>query len=233
MPKPDLLLLHGAVGASPQFEPLTPLLEGDYQLHLLDFEGHGSSPPRGRPFRIEHFAENVGEYMTGRALASADIFGYSMGGYVALYLARHQSEKVRRVMTLGTKLAWRPEVAAREVKLLNPDKMLEKIPHFARALEERHTASGWRAVLSQTAEMLTALGEQPALKPEDWGQIKARVRLCLGDRDATVGTEETLAVYHALPQGELAILPDTPHPLEKVDPGRLARLLKDFFTQET
>jgi len=59
MSKPDLLLLHGAVGASPQFEPLQPLLEDRYQLHRLDFEGHGSSSPRERPFRIEHFKQET------------------------------------------------------------------------------------------------------------------------------------------------------------------------------
>lgn len=229
MALPDLLLLHGALGASAQFEPLLPLLDGRFRAHTLDFEGHGNAPVRERPFRTEHFAENVLDHMDGQALEGAAIFGYSMGGYVALYLARTRPERVRRVATLGTKLYWDAETAAREVKLLDPDKIAEKVPHFARALEARHTASGWRTVLRKTAEMMTALGERSALQPEDFGQIQTRVRVCVGDRDTTVGVDEALRGYRSLPQGELEVLPGTPHPLEKVDPARLARLLMDFF----
>src|SRR5574341_2268135 len=95
MLKPRLLLLHGAVGAGSQFDFLLPLLGERYEVHRLDFEGHGVSPLRGRPFRTEHLAENVAEYLDRSALESVDIFGYSMGGYVALYLAHAQPQRVR------------------------------------------------------------------------------------------------------------------------------------------
>ena len=47
--------------------------------------------------------------------------GHSMGGYVALKLALKRPELVDRIITLGTKFNWTPEVAAKEVKMLNPD----------------------------------------------------------------------------------------------------------------
>src|SRR4051794_1738958 len=94
MDKPALLLLHGALGASDQFDSLVPLLAPRYDLHWLDFEGHGAAPLRGRPFRMEHFAENVQDYLRGRGLGPVHIFGYSMGGYVACTLARWQPELV-------------------------------------------------------------------------------------------------------------------------------------------
>ena len=59
MSRPDLLLLHGVLGTSTQFKQLIPLLKDKYDVHTLDFEGHGSSPPQNRPFRSKHFAENV------------------------------------------------------------------------------------------------------------------------------------------------------------------------------
>jgi pimeloyl-ACP methyl ester carboxylesterase len=51
----------------------------------------------------------------------------------------------------------------------------------------------------------------------------------VGDRDKMVTIEETLAAYRRLPNGRFIVLPDTPHPLEKVSPGRLAREIGDFF----
>ena len=229
---PSLLFLHGALGSREQFAPLLPLLGESLRPHLLDFEGHGAQAGRGRPFRIEHFAENVAEYLEREAAAVGGpvrIFGYSMGGYVALHLARTRPQLVERVMTLGTKFLWRPEHAAREIALLDAARIREKVPHFAHALAERHTASGWEDVLDRTAEMMRALGERAPLGPPELAEISQRVRIAVGDRDTVVSVEESTGVYRGLPLAELQVLPATPHALEKVSWTRLARAVREFF----
>jgi pimeloyl-ACP methyl ester carboxylesterase len=226
--KPPLLLLHGALGTEEQFEPLRPLLEPHYTLHTLTFEGHGSAPPE-RPYRMEHFAENVLGYLAQHELEGVPIFGYSMGGYAALSLARQQPGATRAIATLATKFAWTPEVAAREERLLDAATIREKVPRFAQALQARHAGAGWEQVLSHTAEMMHHLGAQPTLQPEDLAALAQPVRIIVGDRDATVSIEESLAVVRALPSAELEVLPGTPHPFEKVPLERLARTLLEFF----
>src|SRR5258706_12817767 len=114
MSKPGLLLLHGALGAADQFRELSKLLEQYYAVHTFDFEGHGRAPFRNRPFRIEHFAENIVEYLDNHDLQDADMFGYSMGGYAALYLALIQPDRIKSIATLGTKYHWNPETAKKE-----------------------------------------------------------------------------------------------------------------------
>jgi len=230
MKKPHLLLLHGALGASVQFAPLRPLLTEHYNLHLLDFEGHGSAPLAARPFRIEYFADNVLTYLGHHAIEQIDIFGYSMGGYVALYLATIAPTRVARIATLGTKFRWDPQTAAREVALLNPERIAAKVPHFAQALAERHPTTGWKTVVHKTAELLQALGEHNVLETTNLQTIPHPVRICVGDRDTTVSLEESVEVYRILPQGELAVLPQTPHSLEKVVWTRVAHALTDFFS---
>jgi len=229
MNKENLLLLHGALGASEQFAPLLPLLQGRYNLHTLDFEGHGRAPMQGRSFRIEHFAENVRSYMALHAIERTHIFGYSMGGYVACTLAITHPGLVESIATLGTKLYWDPQTAEREVGFLDTEKIAAKVPHFARALAERHTAAGWEAVVSKTADLLVSLGEVGGLRAEKLGQVACRVRVMVGDRDRTVGVPEAYEVYRALPQGELEVLPGTRHELERVEVGRLAGALVGFF----
>jgi hypothetical protein len=44
-----------------------------------------------------------------------------------------------------------------------------------------------------------------------------------------VSVEEAAGAFRALPNGELLVLPRTPHPLEQVDAGRLATALAEFF----
>ena len=225
----DLLLLHAALGARAQFDALEAEIRSSYRIHSFDFEGHGAAPPSERPFRIEWFAENVLAHMDRAGLESVDIFGYSMGGYVALYLARHHPERVGRIMTFGTKLRWDPETSAREVRMLDPVKIREKVPAFAGLLDSRHRTAGWETVLEKTAEMMMALGASSPLVDDDFRAIGHAVRITVGDRDQTVGPEESAGVYRLLPNGELQVFPATPHPFEKVSMPMLAAAIREFF----
>lgn len=227
----QLLMLHGAAGTQAQFEPLLPLLGGHAQIHRLDFEGHGGGPRPERPFAIEHFAQNVLDMLDARNLAAAHLFGYSMGGYVALHLARTQPARVASVFTLATKFAWTPEVAAREAGLLDANKIMEKVPHYAAALEKQH-GPDWRAMLAKTKAQLLSLGAAPLLTAEALAAIPQRVRISVGDRDKLVSIEESLAMFRALPNGEFQVFPNTPHPLDKASPALIAAALATFLNAE-
>lgn len=225
-----MILLHGAAGAGSHFSRLAALLSDHGTVHTLNFSGHGGAPMGDAPFSIAGFAGEVLHYMDENDLAVADIFGYSMGGYVAMYLARYQPARTGRVVTLGTKFTWDPSIAAREVQMLNPDKIEQKVPAFAASLRQLHAPGDWKLLLQCTADMLTDMGANNPLKPADFARIAVPVLLMLGDRDKMVTTEETGIVYRALPQAQLAILPGTAHPIEQVDPGLLAFMIRRFLS---
>ncbi len=229
MAKSHLLLLHGALGSQEQFDPWVAELQDHFQVHRLDFQGHGSKPFPNGPFRIESFAEDLKEYIQSHQLGPADIFGYSMGGYVALYLALQQPELIKRIFTFATKLDWQPETSAKEVKMLNPDTILSKVPHFAKMLEERHHGNDWRGHLERTAEMMLDLGDSPRLDNSAFQSIAHPVLMGLGDRDKMVGLDETYQTYRQLPHSQFLVLPGTPHPIEKINLNRLKPHILDFF----
>jgi pimeloyl-ACP methyl ester carboxylesterase len=229
MSRPDLLLLHGALGASTQFKTLIPLLRDKYDVHTLDFEGHGSSPPKNRPFRSKHFAENVLNYMKMNAVKAADIFGHSMGGHIGLYLARFYPERVKRVFTLGTKFRWTPEIAEKENLFLDPNKLTEKVPQYATELRRRHSATGFEKILEKIREMNVNIGQKNTLNDEDIQKINKKVRIGMGDQDYMVSIEESVGVYRLLQYGELQIFPNTQHPLERVSFSDLAYSILNFF----
>jgi pimeloyl-ACP methyl ester carboxylesterase len=229
MSRPPLVLLHGALGASSQFEPLMGVIEDRFEVHALDFEGHGGSPLKNRPCRIEHFAENVVDYLNAHAIAATAIFGHSMGGHVGMYLARFFPERVTSVFTLGTKFDWTAEIAAREMELLVAEKIKQKVPQFALQLAQRHTAAGWEALLVKMREMQRHVGQHNSLPDTEIRAIGQKVRICLGDRDKTTSIEESVRIYRLLPNAELHIFPGTPHPLEKVSITYIADALVDFF----
>jgi pimeloyl-ACP methyl ester carboxylesterase len=225
------ILLHGALGDARQLAPLVDRLAsaGVPGITALELPGHGPTPLTDGSFRIEGFAQAIANALDERGIAEADFFGYSMGGYVALHLAATAPARVRRVATLATKLAWTPEVAARESAMLDADVIRAKVPKFAAALEQRHTAIGWEVVLVHTVGLMRGLGDRPLLTPAVLSSIAQPVRIAVGDRDATVSIAESADAVKLLPQGELEVHPRTPHPFEKAPLDRLTRSLVDFI----
>lgn len=219
-----IVLLHGALGAGAQLQPLAASLaaQGVPDVRVVEFAGHGATPDTGGAFTVERFGEQVLAAMDAAGAGRATLFGYSMGGYVALHLAATRPERVARVVTLATKLAWTPEVAAREAGRLDAATIRAKVPRFAEQLADRHGgAGGWELVLARTAALLRALGEQPPVTDAVLRTIASPVRVLVGDRDATVTLEECAAAYRALPDGALGVLARTGHPLEQVEVRRL------------
>lgn len=204
------IFLHGALGSAKQMQALADLVEADAV--CLDLPGHGAKSSNGEPYSIEAMAEKVLEALT----EPAHLFGYSMGGYVALYLAAKHPEKVKSVTTLATKFDWTPEGAQQEIRMLNPDKVQEKVPAFAALLQQRH-GEHWKEVMRRTADMMLALGNSPTLTADLLETVKCPVLLLRGSEDAMVSKDETLWAQKYIPNARYVELAGQLHPLEKVD----------------
>lgn len=224
-----LILLHGALGSASMFEGLTNKLKDDFEVFAFNFSGHGGASVNEEGFGIEVFAEELQAFIIKNKLENADVFGYSMGGYVALYLATSQPSLMGRIVTLGTKLTWTAEGAEKETALLNPELIKEKVPKFASILKERHGKKQWKEVVWQTAGMMLELGDDPLLNMENLPLITNQVAILLGADDNMVGREESESVAIILPNGKFIPIPNMPHPLEKVDLDVLCENLKKFL----
>lgn len=230
-----LVVLHGALGSAHQFEPLRAALPG-VDVHVLEFHGHGSAPDVADPWTIDLFAhqledllENFHEDLHEDPHKVLSVFGYSMGGYVAIRLAQRRPDLISRILTLGTKLDWSPEGAAKEIKMLNADVIEQKVPAFAADLQRRHGSDHWRTVLTKTAELMVDLGAQPVLTEQNVADLTVPVRFGIGDRDEMVTLEETIRFYRATPQAQLTVLPGTRHPIEKVNLDLLIPEIERFL----
>lgn len=204
--------------------PVADALRTIGDVHVLEFPGHGTTALGTTPFSIEGFTQVVGRAV-GALSAPPVVFGHSMGGYVALALELRAPRTFAGVVTLGTKFAWSPEVAAREAGKCDAGLIEEKVPRFARVLEERHAgAGGWQSVLERTATLIRAVGAAPVLTPDLLPRIACPVVLAVGETDDTVTELETRTVAGMLPHARAEVLPGVPHPIERV-PAELATAL--------
>lgn len=224
----NIILLHGAIGAKDQLKPLAIELEKqDFKVYTLSFSGHGQIPFQSH-FGIEQFALELEQFIKSNNIEKPTVFGYSMGGYAALYLAYKKPQMLGNIITLGTKFEWSPEIAQKEIKMLDPKTIIEKVPKFAETLQKRHGA-GWEMLLHKTSEMMATLGNKNALSLTDFSGIENKVLIGLADKDNMVTLEETVAVYRQLRYGAMYMLPDTKHPIETVDPNLLAKIILNYI----
>lgn len=228
----NILLLHGAFGAMDQLADLENSLVDSYVVHRLNFSGHGGSPFTGESFSIELFATEVIDFLDKNEIETINLFGFSMGGYIAMYLAIHHPHRINKIVTLATKFNWDTTIAVKEAKMIDPDNIEKVLPAFANSLQKRHAPNDWKTLLQKTAAMLLQMGKDNPLKPDDYASIHHPTLLMLGDRDKMVSLEETLVVYKKLPNAQLAILPNTSHPLEMISNDRLAYELKSFLQRD-
>jgi len=214
--KDTILLLHGALGSKTQLTNLAAKLQETHDVHCFNFEGHGGEESQN-PFSIQLFTENVIDYLRINGISSTTIFGYSMGGYVALNLAKKQPSLVNKIITLGTKFDWSVESAEKEVRMLNPSKIEEKIPQFAEYLNQLHQPQDWRAVMTKTSDMMLAMANGAKLFDTDFKNIHTPVVIGLGSEDNMVSYDESAYVVGLIPNATFVTLPGVKHPIDQVE----------------
>lgn len=226
--KEKLILLHGALGSKDQLVELREHLSDQYDVFSFNFSGHGGDTTV-KLYSIDLFVQDTIDFMQGEGLEKAHFFGYSMGGYVALKLAHDYPARAGKIITLGTKYKWDPESAAKEVRMMNPEIIGQKIPAFAATLDARHQPGDWKSVMNRTGEMMTALGDGAAMTSAHFSSIGNEVLICIGTDDHMVGIAESETTARLLPHGQLKVIEGFRHPLESVDIAILSSVISGFI----
>lgn len=217
------LLLHGALGAATQFDGLIRFFSSEEPVFALDFPGHGAQTTDGA-FSLSLFSGSVLKFMDDHNIARANLFGYSMGGYVALHLASTHPERIRHVATYGTKMSWSPETAEQMNKMFDPEKIEAKVPQFARALESTH--ADWKSTCYKTAAFLQDLGNGKGIDWPAFSFIACPVSVGWGSEDNVVTEAESRHAAGLIPHGTFVELNGAKHQIELVDQHLLFKFVE-------
>lgn len=94
---PPLILLHGVVRQWTDFLPLLPYFLPRWQVHAVDFRGHGGSDRVPNGYRVIDYATEIVELLLQLPEAAA-VYGHSLGAMVAMAAAARVPEKVRALV---------------------------------------------------------------------------------------------------------------------------------------
>ncbi|MYG09170.1 alpha/beta hydrolase [Candidatus Poribacteria bacterium] len=98
---PPLLFLHGTGCDTSDWMPVTERLPCNQRFITLDFRGHGQSSVPTQPFTLGSLAEDVGHLANHLGFHELVIVGHSLGGMVAMEVARRSSSVVGLVLLEG------------------------------------------------------------------------------------------------------------------------------------
>ncbi len=98
-----VLLLHGFDSSFLEFRRLVPLLRPHHQLVIPDLHGFGFCPrPVEQAYGPENVIRHLEEILNGLASEQPiGVIGASMGGSVAIELARRQPHRIKRLLLLA------------------------------------------------------------------------------------------------------------------------------------
>jgi esterase len=91
--EPPILLLHGMLGSSRNWQTAGRELAASRHVYALDLRNHGLSP-HAPGMSYEAMADDVAAWMDAQGVAEAELVGHSMGGKIAMLLACREPERV-------------------------------------------------------------------------------------------------------------------------------------------
>lgn len=226
--KKDLILIHGALGSKLQFENIRLHLDSEYSIHTFDLPAHGLLSWQKDQFSMYNFVNFVRNYIIKNELNKPLVFGFSMGGYIALTL-QSQCDIFSKIMTLNTKFDWDINNALKQSKMFNPQTIMEKVPEYAEYLISLHSKENWEFLLDKHKNLILNIPNENPLSNYALGKINIPILLTKGENDNMVTESETKEVMKNIQKSEYFQFDNVGHPIEKIDSLILTNKIKEFL----
>jgi pimeloyl-ACP methyl ester carboxylesterase len=199
------VLLHPG-GAGVDSRALAPTLDALAQvLHIYTPEqrAHGRTPDVDGPVSFELMAYDTITFIESVIGHPVYLVGCSDGAVIALTIARHRPDLVRRLVFVAGVF----HHDGREKGVLDGEP-----PEFLKQSYGELSPDGIGHYDVVVAKLAAMHASEPALSQSDLQKIAPRTLIMVADDDE-VRLEHAVAMYRSLPDAELAVVPGTSHGL--------------------
>lgn len=225
-----VVLLHGGLSTNEMWGAQMPALAKRFHVLAPERHAHGHSPDVEGPLSYDDMAAETIAFLEAVLAQPAHLVGWSDGGIVGLLVAISRPDLVRKLVVIGTNY----DTAGLAPRMLEGmQAMAPDAPDMA-MFRDLYTAASpdgpehWPAVVEKSKTMFTT---QPHIPVGDLDRIQAPTLVLVGDDDI-IDLSHTVALFHALPNAQLAVVPGTSHGVPMEKPELVNRLILDFLENE-
>ncbi len=212
-----LLLVHGNGCSIATMAAQIDFFKTRYRVIAMDSRDHGRSGDSDSPITYEQMTDDLAALIEHLQLGAVNVLGWSDGGIEALLLGVRHPAKVKKLVAMAANLEPGHQAVYRETLELWTS--LGNVPDSIRA-----TAQGQRA--QRVASLML---KEPHIDPRMLARISAPTLVLAGDHDL-IRTEHTVDIFNHLPNGQLAILPNSTHMVPFDDPASFNGIVDRFLS---
>jgi pimeloyl-ACP methyl ester carboxylesterase len=208
-----LVLLHGGMMTIDlAFGGMLPGLTAGRQVIATELQGHGRTADIDRELLPVHLAGDVAALLSRLGIDRADLFGFSLGGLVALQFAMSYPDRVSRLVLAATH--YRADGYHAEIRDPGQHPGSARMPTESdfRQMQEAYarTAPDPGNFGPFLAKASAAVGAFEGWSDDDLRAVTAPTLLIVGDTDF-VRLEHAVRMRELIPDCQLAVLPGTTH----------------------
>ena len=205
-----LLLLHGGLCTIETFFGQTPELTKRYRVILPERRGHGRTADVDGPITYDAMAADTVAFMEAIGIESAHLVGYSDGAIVGMLVAIRRPDLVRKLVSISGNFDCDglTDEGRAFFESMQPDMFIPMLVDlYAKASPDG--PEHWPVVFEKMRRMFLS---EPKISTAQLGSIKAPTLVMAADRDLMT-LEHTLALFQAIPNAQLCIVPGATHAL--------------------
>ncbi|MBK9797667.1 MAG: alpha/beta hydrolase [Holophagaceae bacterium] len=219
-----LLFIHGFPLNRGAWAHQIEAFKSRFRVIVPDLRGFGESGSSAGPVSMSCFAEDIWALGQHLGLGPVILAGHSMGGYIALAIAKAYPTMLRGLVLVGTKAGSDSEDAAKEhlavaqkVMGPGPSAVLEAMASkmlFDSNADTSKTASVRSCMAPANSEGIAGALRGMALRPDVHdvlGKIRVPTLIVSGSDDRVIPPSEAEALAKAIPDSRLSIIPRAGH----------------------
>ncbi len=215
-----LVLIHGNGGSIAYMASQIEYFSKNYKVIAVDSRGRGNSELGEEKLTFFNMAKDIAGVLDFLKLKAAYYIGRSDGGIIALMMAVHFPEKVKKIAAFGTNVTT-------GLTALYPAPV--EYTHNQRVLAEKMLAQNdstkdWNLLFQRYSLMEF----QPQFTEQELMNIEAPVLVLSCDRDI-IQEEHTLYIYKTIPNTNLCIFPSERHSITKDNPQLFNSTVASYF----
>ncbi|WP_127783538.1 alpha/beta hydrolase [Rhodococcus sp. X156] len=218
-----LVLLHGGMSDQLNFIANVDALAEHFHVYVPERRGHGHTPDVPGPITYELMAQDTVAFLDEVVGGPCRLMGHSDGATIGLLVALRRPDLVQRLVSVSGSIHHSGSVEG----WLEAEALASVVADSYAAV----SPDGREHLAVVAAKLGRMWAEEPTMSPEVLRDVAARTLVMAGDDDG-IALEHTVAMFRAIPDAELAVVPGTSHTLLLEKPDLCNRMVLDFLLHD-